>query len=85
MFRLTILQALPALKRAIRVETLSRSAATGGTNRSGLPVRGVGGGKAPSSMGEISTAEVLRLRATSAVSRDPSVRRSAQDDESAGI
>jgi hypothetical protein len=33
-------------------------------------------------MGEISTAEVLRLRATSAVSRDPSVRRSAQDDES---
>ena len=33
-------------------------------------------------MGKVSTAEVLRLRATSAVSRDPSVRRSAQDDES---
>ncbi len=32
----------------------------------------------------ISTAEVLRLRATSAVSRDQSVRRCAQDDESVG-
>src|SRR5271154_1060785 len=41
---------------------------------------GVGGRKAPSSMGKISTAEVLRLRATGAVSRDKSVRRSAQDD-----
>jgi hypothetical protein len=40
--------------------------------------------KAPSSMGKISTAEVLRLRATSAVSRDQSVRRSAQDDDSVG-
>ena len=35
-------------------------------------------------MGELSTAEVLRLRATSTVSRDQSVRRSAQDDESVG-
>jgi hypothetical protein len=32
-------------------------------------------------MGKISTAGVLRLRATSAVSRDKSVRRSAQDDD----
>src|ERR1700733_986064 len=32
-------------------------------------------------MGEISTVGVLRLRATSAVSRDKSVRRSAQDDD----
>jgi hypothetical protein len=31
-------------------------------------------------MGKISTAEVLRLRAKSAVSRDKSVRRCAQDD-----
>ena len=31
-------------------------------------------------MGKISGAEVLRLRATRAVSRDKSVRRSAQDD-----
>ena len=45
---------------------------------------GFGGQKAPSTMGKISTAEVLRLRATSAVSGDRSVRRSAQDDESVG-
>jgi hypothetical protein len=32
-------------------------------------------------MGKISTAGVLRLRATSAVSRDKSARRSAQDDD----
>jgi len=32
-------------------------------------------------MGKINTAEVLRLRATSTISRDESVRRSAQDDE----
>ena len=31
-------------------------------------------------MGKTSTAEVLRLRATSAVSRDKYVRRCAQDD-----
>ena len=31
-------------------------------------------------MGKISSAEVLRLRATSAVSRDKSVRRCAQED-----
>jgi hypothetical protein len=36
-------------------------------------------------MGKISTAEVLRLRATSAVSRDQSVRRSAQDDDFVGV
>jgi hypothetical protein len=35
-------------------------------------------------MGKLSTAEVLRLRATSAVSRNPSVRRSAQDDDFVG-
>jgi hypothetical protein len=41
---------------------------------------GFGGRKAPSSMGKISTLGVLRLRATSAVSREKSVRRCAQDD-----
>src|SRR5271167_3329526 len=35
-------------------------------------------------MDKISTAEVLRLRATSAVSPDKPVRRSAQDDDSVG-
>jgi hypothetical protein len=40
--------------------------------------------KALNSMDKISIAEVLRLRATSAVSRNPSVRRSAQDDDSVG-
>jgi hypothetical protein len=45
---------------------------------------GFGGRKAPNSMGKISSAEVLRLRATSAVSRNQSVRRSAQDDDSVG-
>ena len=44
-----------------------------------------GGRKAPSSMGKISTAEVLRLRATSAVTRDQSVRRFAQDDDFVGV
>jgi hypothetical protein len=42
------------------------------------------GRKASNSMGKMSTAGVLRLRATSAVSRDQSVRRFAQDDESVG-
>jgi hypothetical protein len=46
---------------------------------------GFGGRKGPSSMGKISTAGVLRLRATSAVSRDRSVRRSAQDDDFVGV
>jgi hypothetical protein len=36
-------------------------------------------------MGKISPPEVLRLRATSAVSRDQSVRRSAQDDDFVGV
>jgi hypothetical protein len=36
-------------------------------------------------MGKISTAEVLRLRATSAVSPDKSVRRCAQDDVLVGV
>src|ERR1700722_44504 len=36
-------------------------------------------------MGKVGTAEVLRLRATNAVSRDKSVRRSAQDDGFVGI
>ena len=35
--------------------------------------------------GKKSSAGVLRLRATSAVSRDKSVRRSAQDDDSVGV
>jgi hypothetical protein len=48
--------------------------------RSKIVFSGFGGRKGPSSMGKISNAEVLRLRATSAVSRDKSVRRSAQDD-----
>jgi hypothetical protein len=43
------------------------------------------GRKAPSSMGKLSAAEVLRLRATSALSRDKSVRRSAQDDDFVGV
>jgi hypothetical protein len=41
---------------------------------------GFGGRKAPCSMGKISVAGVLRLRATSAVSRNKYVMRSAQDD-----
>jgi hypothetical protein len=45
---------------------------------------GFRGQKAPSRIGKLSTAEVLRLRATSAVSGDKSVRRCAQDDESVG-
>jgi hypothetical protein len=56
-----------------------------------IQLSGFGGRKAPNSMGEKSTAEVLRLRATSAVPRDQSVRRSAptasrgrQDDDSVG-
>jgi hypothetical protein len=48
-------------------------------------VVGFGGRKAPSSMGKLGIVEVLRLRATSAVSRDPSVRRSAQDDDFVGV
>jgi hypothetical protein len=44
-----------------------------------------GGRKAPNSMRKISTAEVLRLRATIAVSRDQSLRRSAQDDDFVGV
>jgi hypothetical protein len=36
-------------------------------------------------MGKLSTAEVLRLRATSAVPHDQSVRRFAQDDDSVGV
>ena len=43
--------------------------------------RALGGRKAPNSMDKISTLGVLRLRTTSAVSRDKSVRRSAQDDD----
>jgi hypothetical protein len=37
------------------------------------------------SMGRIGTAEVLRLRATSALARDKSVGRSAQDDDSVAV
>src|SRR5580704_10071698 len=57
---------------------------TPGTRLSSATMSGFGGRKAPSRMGKISTAEVLRLRATSAVSRDKSERRSAQDDDSVG-
>jgi hypothetical protein len=46
---------------------------------------GLDGRKDLSSMRNISTAGVLRLRATSAVSRDKAVRRSAQDDNFVGI
>ncbi len=42
---------------------------------------GLGGRKAPNGMDKISTAGVLRLRATKRCSRDKSVRRSAQDDD----
>jgi hypothetical protein len=44
-----------------------------------------GGRKGPDSIGKIGIAEVLRLRATSAVSFVKSVRRSAQDDNFVGI
>jgi hypothetical protein len=50
-----------------------------------IHILGFGGRKAPSSMGKISIAEVLRLRATSPVSHDQSARRCAQDDESVGV
>jgi hypothetical protein len=46
---------------------------------------GAGGRKAPNSMGKISAAEVLRLRATIDVSGNQSVRRSAQDDDFVGV
>jgi len=46
---------------------------------------GFGGRKAPSSMGKISIAGVLRLRAPSAVSHDKAVRRFAQDDDLVGV
>jgi hypothetical protein len=46
---------------------------------------GFGGRKGPSGMGKISTAGVLRLRATRAVTHDKSVRRSAQDDDFVGV
>jgi hypothetical protein len=36
-------------------------------------------------MGKISSAGVLQLRATGAMSRDKSLRRSAQDDEFVGV
>jgi hypothetical protein len=49
------------------------------------PIVELGGRKAPSSIGKLSIAEVLRLRATSAVSRDQCVRRFAQDDDSVGV
>jgi hypothetical protein len=44
-----------------------------------------GGRKTLSSIIKVSTAEVLRLRATSAVLRDQSARRFAQDDDSMGV
>jgi hypothetical protein len=53
--------------------------------RSKILFSGIGGRKAPNSMGKISTAGVLRLRATSTVSRDKSVRRCTQDDVFVGV
>jgi hypothetical protein len=49
------------------------------------PVVGPQWSKSSEQPGKVSTAEVLRLRATSAVSRDKSVRRSAQDDDFVGV
>ena len=49
------------------------------------PILGFRWSKAPNSMGKISILEILRLRAISALSRDKSVRRSAQDDDFAGV
>jgi hypothetical protein len=46
---------------------------------------GFGGRRALSSAGKVSADEVLGLRATSTVSRDRSVKRSAQDDDFVGI
>jgi hypothetical protein len=46
---------------------------------------GFGGREGPNSVGKIGIAGVLRLRATRALSRDKSVRRSAQDDGFVGI
>jgi hypothetical protein len=51
----------------------------------GAPGGGFSGRKAPSSTGMIIIAGVLRLRATSAVSCDKTVMRSAQDDGFVGI
>ena len=44
-----------------------------------IVLSGFGGRKAPISMSKMSTAEVLRLRAISAVSRNESARRFAQE------
>jgi hypothetical protein len=49
------------------------------------PVLGISVEKVRAAWDKISTAGVLRLRATSAVSRDKSVRRSAQDDDFVGV
>ena len=71
--RVKIATALRGAKRPKLMNVMVSQAASGFCGR-----------KAPSSMGKISTAEVLRLRATNAVSGDQSVRRSAQDDDSVG-
>jgi hypothetical protein len=49
------------------------------------PVHGFRWSKALNSIGKISILGVLRLRASSAVSRDKPVRRSAQDDNFVGV
>jgi hypothetical protein len=54
-------------------------------NRGGPPGADFSGWKAPNGMGKISTAGVLRLRATQRCIRDKSVRRSAQDDDFVGV
>jgi hypothetical protein len=71
--RVKIATALRGAKRPKLMNVMVSQAASGFCGR-----------KAPSSMGKISTAEVLRLRAASAVSREQPVRRSAQDDDSVG-
>jgi hypothetical protein len=52
-----------------------------GKTLAGPPGVGFGGLKAPSGMGKLGTAGVLRLRAKSGLSRNKSAGRSAQDDD----
>ena len=56
-----------------------------GNGGSRMLFSGFVGRKAARSIGKKSTAGVLRLRVASAVARDKSVRRSAQDDDSVGV
>jgi hypothetical protein len=76
---------LKGWRRATKLNLIPRSIPTSKTLHRLGDVIGLRWSKAPSSMGKISTAEVLRLRATSAVSRNQSVRRFAQDDDSVRV